>query len=65
MRVLQIESDRSVTEAAQLLTVFDTSALQVQNQGKTLGIVTERDMVQLVLALRRNPEQTTLAELLK
>ena len=61
MRILQLDSQRTALEMAQLLTVFDSACVEVMRGGQTLGRVSERDLVQRVLALRRKPEEVTLA----
>lgn len=64
MRILQIDSQRTALEVAQLFTVFDAGQADVLESGRAIGRVSERDLVQRVLALRLKPEEVTLAQLL-
>lgn len=66
MRTLsRIDYHCCITEAAQLLTLCDQGALLVTRDGQAVGVVSERDLVQLVLALRKDPIHTRVGHLLE
>lgn len=63
MRILQLGSQQTALEAAQLFTVFDTGLVEIIDSGKSLGHISERDLIQRVVALRLKPEEVTLGQL--
>lgn len=57
--------DTSVREAAQQMAAKKVGAIMVTGpDGKLLGIFTERDAINRVLALGRNPDATPLSEVM-
>ncbi len=55
----------SAAEAARRMTDFDIGAvLVVDDKGKLIGIVTERDMARRVVAAQLDPENTTLQQIM-
>ena len=55
-KVLTIESNKTVTEAAALMTQNDVANLIVMENHIPVGIVTERDFVRRVLATEKSPK---------
>ena len=54
----------SAREAAQLMAVWRVSALPVVHEEDLVGIVTERDLVQRVLAAGCDPDATPVAQIM-
>ncbi|HXG10529.1 MAG TPA: CBS domain-containing protein [Gemmataceae bacterium] len=54
----------SVLEAAQLMNEHRIGSLVVLDGGRLCGIITERDLLQRVVALCRDPGQTQVAEVM-
>lgn len=63
-RLHRIEPAASTREAARLMTLRQVSALPVVDGEVLVGIVTERDLVQRVLAEGRWPDSTPVAEVM-
>jgi len=61
--VITIESNKTVTEAAALMTENNVSNLIVMYKNKPTGIVTERDFVRKVLA-KNKPSTTKISEIM-
>jgi CBS domain-containing protein len=53
--VVTIEANKTVTEAAALMSQNDVGNLIVMDDNKPIGIVTERDLVRRVLAKGKSP----------
>jgi len=56
--------EASVDDAARLMKEAHVGAVLIVEQGRLIGIFTERDAVYRVLAARRDPLQTPLAEVM-
>ncbi len=54
--VVTVEADETVTKAVGLMNKHEIGCLIVTKHGKPIGIVTERDLLQRVLAESRKPE---------
>jgi len=63
-KVLVEHAATRVLEAAKLMARRKVSAVLVVEDGKLVGIFTERDAVHRVIAKRRDPRLTTLAEVM-
>jgi CBS domain-containing protein len=61
--VITVESNKTVTEAAALMTENDVSNLIVMEDNTPIGIITERDFVRRVLAKDKNPK-TRISEVM-
>ena len=61
--VITVESNKTVTEAAALMTESDVSNLIVMENNTPIGIVTERDFVRRVLA-KEKPPKTKISEVM-
>jgi CBS domain-containing protein len=62
--VFSIGCQATVLDAAVLMNDFKIGALVVIEQGKVVGIVTERDVLQRVVAERRDPATVFVAEVM-
>ena len=59
-----VDAAQSVSEAAKLMDEHLASAVLVRDSGLVKGIVTERDILRKVVASKRNPDATTVAEIM-
>lgn len=59
-----ISPDATVVEAAQKMNEHHVGALVVQDDGRTVGIFTERDVLRRIVARRRDPAETTVGEVM-
>jgi len=62
--VAVIASSASVKEAAKLMASQDISCLVAMNNNEVVGILTERDLLKRVIALKRNPARTSLKKVM-
>jgi CBS domain-containing protein len=53
--IMSVQRDDSVYKAVELMAQHNISCVVVYDQGHPVGMVTERDMVKRVLALKKNP----------
>jgi CBS domain-containing protein len=63
-RLYLVAAQRTILDAARLLTAHRISALPVLAGERLVGILTERDLVQRVIALGRDPASTMVAEIM-
>ncbi len=63
-RVYAIEADRSVLEAARLMMEHNIGALPVLRDGELVGIFSERDVMNRVVAVGRLPGTTRISEVM-
>ena len=61
---VHLTSDATVREAARLMQQRNVGSMLVMEQGRLDGILTERDVVQRVVAAGRDPDQTRLEEVM-
>jgi len=62
--VISIDADATVKQAVDLMNKHEIGCLIVVRDGKAVGIVTERDMLNRVLARSRDPEKTKVSEIM-
>ena len=62
--VVHLSATASVREACELMAANHVGAVLVMEEGRLDGIFTERDALNRVLAERRDPETTSLAEVM-
>jgi len=62
--VAVIAGSATVREAAELMASRDISCLVAMDNDNVVGIFTERDLLKRVIALKRNPAQTILQEVM-
>src|SRR5579863_8630113 len=63
-RLYSVESNRSVLEAARYMMENNVGALPVLRDGVLAGIFSERDIMNRVVAVGRNPGTTAVAEVM-
>jgi CBS domain-containing protein len=63
-RVYSIEADRTVLEAARLMMEHSIGALPVLTGGELVGILSERDIMNRVVAVGRQPGTTRVSEVM-
>lgn len=63
-RVYSIDADSTVLEAARFMMEHRIGALPVLRQGELVGIFSERDVMNRVVALGRLPGQTRISEVM-
>lgn len=64
MDPITISPSATIREAAQLMKKEDVGSLLVLEKGKLIGIVTEEDFTEKVLAEGLNPEKTKISEVM-
>ena len=62
--VITVDADATVRQAVDLMNKHEIGCLIVVRSGKAVGIITERDMLNRVLARSRNPEKTKVSEIM-
>jgi CBS domain-containing protein len=62
--VMTTESSTPAKKAAELMDKHDIGCLIVMNEGKPMGIVTERDMLKRVLLQFRDPRITRIGDIM-
>jgi CBS domain-containing protein len=63
-RVYSIEATRTVLEAARFMMEHSIGALPVMRNGELAGIVSERDIMNRVVAVGRTPGTTSVSEIM-
>ena len=63
-RVYSIDADRTVLEAARSMMEHNIGALPVMRSGELVGIVSERDIMNRVVAVGRMPGTTQVSEVM-
>lgn len=63
-KIVSIEADASVTDAARQLKSNNIGSLIVQDGPKIVGILTERDIVAHVVATSASPDETTVRQIM-
>ncbi len=63
-QVIHLTPSASVREAARLMSENHIGALLVMDEGRLVGIFTERDAINRVLAEGRDPDSTPLSEVM-
>ena len=64
LRVYSIEADNSVLEGARFMMEHRIGALPVLRNGELVGIFSERDIMNRVVALGRSPGTTKISEVM-
>lgn len=62
--VKSISPDATILEAAVLMNEYKIGSLVVMEEDKVIGIITERDLLQRVLAQRKDPENTLVQDVM-
>ena len=63
-RVLSVDAEQTVIEAARLMTEFNIGAVPVLRNGELIGIFSERDLMRRVVAGGRSPAMTKVFEVM-
>ncbi|MFZ0283683.1 MAG: CBS domain-containing protein [Terriglobales bacterium] len=63
-RIYSIEVDKSVLEAARFMMEHNIGALPVMRNGELAGILSERDIMNRVVAVGRMPGTTNVSEIM-
>jgi CBS domain-containing protein len=63
-KVYSIEADRTVLEGARFMMEHNIGALPVLRNGELVGIFSERDIMNRVVAVGRMPGTTTISEVM-
>ncbi len=63
-RVLSVEAEQTVLEAAKYMTEFNIGAVPVLRSGELVGIFSERDIMRRVVSGGRSPAITKVAEVM-
>ena len=63
-RIYSIEAEKSVLEAARFMMEHSIGALPVLRNGELAGIVSERDIMNRVVAVGRTPGTTAVSEIM-
>src|SRR5712692_3578641 len=61
---ISLPQKATVAEAARLMKERQVGSILVINAGKTVGVVTERDLVMRVLAENKDPEKTSVESIM-
>jgi len=62
--VITIDSVASAKQAAELMDRHDIGCIIIMNEGKPIGIITERDMLKRVLLKFRDPRMTRVSDVM-
>ena len=63
-KVITVDPNASVKEAARLMNRHAIGCLIVVGQGQVMGIMTERDLLKKVVELGKNPEKTKVHDIM-
>lgn len=63
-RLYSVESTRTVLEAARYMMEHNIGAVPIMRDGELLGIVSERDIMNRVVAVGRTPGTTAVTEIM-
>lgn len=62
--VIKISPETSIIEACTLMEQNNVGSLVVEKNGKLCGIVTDRDIALRVVGVKRDPDQTTVQDIM-
>jgi CBS domain-containing protein len=62
--VIEVDVDGSAKEVAELMTKYKISGIVVKKNGKPVGIVTKRDLIEKVVALDKKPSEVKVSEIM-
>jgi len=62
--VIMIDRNKTVLDACNMYKDYKVGCLIVTDEGKCAGIVTERDLIERTVCLRRDPEKTKVGDIM-
>jgi len=62
--VMKMDSESTVSEAAEWMQVNNIGSLIITKLGDDVGIVTERDLTQKIMALKKDPDGVLLSDIM-
>ncbi len=62
--VIKTSADSTVSNAAKIMDIKNIGSLPVEENGKLIGIITERDILRKIVAKGRNPEETPVRDIM-
>ena len=62
--VITIDRDKTVYDACNMYKDYKVGCLIVTDKGKCVGIITERDLIERTVCLRRDPEKTRVNDIM-
>jgi len=63
-RVITIEKDKTIFEAANMYKDYKIGSLIVMDKGKVAGMITERDIIERTICARLDPEKSKVEEIM-
>ncbi len=61
---MKVRIDATVKEAVEIINKHEIGCLIVTKNGKTIGIMTERDILKRIIPKSKNPEKTKVSEIM-
>ncbi|MHA1145422.1 MAG: CBS domain-containing protein [Candidatus Helarchaeota archaeon] len=62
--VYWLDPTATVLEAAKLMSDKNISSVTIEEEGRPIGIITERDIVQRIVALKKDPQKVTCKDIM-
>jgi len=62
--VVTLQSDQTVKDAARLMSEYGIGCLVILEDGRAVGMVTERNMLDRVIAVAADPEKTLVGQIM-
>jgi len=62
--VITVNPDAKIRDAVELMNKNEIGCLVVTKKGKSVGIMTERDVLKKIVCRSKNPEQTKVSEIM-
>jgi len=62
--VITVDSDSSVMKAVKIMNEHEIGCLVVTRRGRAVGIITERDLLNRIIAKSKNPSRTKVREIM-
>ncbi len=62
--VITVDKESTVKEAADIMNRFEIGCLIVTEEGKAVGIITERDLLKRVISQARSPKRTKVEKVM-
>ncbi len=62
--VIAVKPDTNVRDAVELMNKNEIGCLVVEDKGKPVGIITERDILKKIICQSKNPEEVMVSEIM-